>query len=98
MQNVIQAPVLTGTVNGQYIERLLHHANDGAIAALVLADAAGILYRDVEAYVAEGRFLLQVDQRASKVLSLFCWTTEEVESEPRSRLGTNAWKLGKGLD
>ena len=49
VQHVVDAPIPTRALEGQDIERLLHDADQGMVALLISADAAGIVGRDVEA-------------------------------------------------
>ena len=98
MEHMVDAAVDPGLLDGQDVERLLHHADSGVIAAAVGADGARVFLRDVVADRAETRTLAQGTQRVGQTQRQVGPAAEQEVGQSSGRLTTNPRQLRKLLD
>ena len=98
VQDVVPAPELPRPLDGEDVERLLHHAHPAVVAAGIAADRAERRVADVEAAVAEDDLVADGDQRAGERAGLRVGGAQEVVGEPLRRLGADPGQARERLD
>jgi hypothetical protein len=83
-EHVVATVELARALDRDHVARLLHHADGGRLAPLVLTDPAGGLGGEVEADLAVAHRLLDLANRVGEREGLLLRGAEDVEREPLS--------------
>src|SRR5258706_4109913 len=89
MEHVVTTLVLTGALNREHIQRLLHNADDSAVALIRRADHARVRLRDVEAYRAVAKIGLYGTDRRRERGSVRHRRPQDVIGDPLRGLGAD---------
>src|SRR5581483_3661872 len=84
-EHVVEAAVLARALDRDHVGRLLDHADEGSVAARVLADPAARPLGEVEADLAEPDPLLDLADRLGERERLLAGRPQDVEGEPLRR-------------
>ena len=87
-----------GALNGDQVERLFDHAEEGEVAGGVAADAAELLVGDVAADGAGSGVRPHRADRPSEGERLGLGGAQQVEGEPLGGAGADPWESGEGLN
>ena len=95
---MVAAPELVGALDRDHVAGLLDHADQRALAALVLADPAGGLDGEVEADLALADLLLDLADGVGERERLLVADAQQVEGEPLGRALPDSGQLGQLAD
>src|SRR3990172_1289378 len=98
MKHMVEAAVGLGALQRQDVQRLLDHADDAALAAVVGAHTAGVYLGDVLADGTEGDALLDLEDGGGERLRLGGRHAKEVIGEALSALGADAREFVELVD
>ncbi len=90
VEHVVPAAERAGSLQGEDVERLLHHAQAGVVASRVEADGALGAGADVEARVAEHHLVADRDERGRERPGLGIGRAQQVVRQPLGGLGADA--------
>jgi len=97
MEDVVEATIAAGALDGEHIEGLLDHADDRAVAAGVLAVSAGVGLGDIHALGTEADALFDVEDGLGKCSGFLFAGAKDVVSKPLGRLGADTRQPVEGL-
>ncbi|NJM07898.1 hypothetical protein HC891_19470 [Candidatus Gracilibacteria bacterium] len=98
MQHVVETAIAAGALDGQYVERLFHHTDLRAVAALAHADRAVVAGGDIEAAFAERHLLLHLYDRLGQHTRLLIAGAQQEKGEPGCGFGANAGQTAERID
>src|SRR5438093_1750088 len=98
VEHVVEATVSACPLERKHVKRLLHDADQPAIAPRILANAAGVRGRDVEARGAEDHAPLHLGESFRQFLGNLRWGAEQEECKPLRRLRSDAGQSREGFN
>ncbi len=98
MEDVIEAAEAARAFDGQGVQGLLHHADEGTVPLGVAAEAAGVYVRQVLADGTEDDALLGLQKGLGQGPHLGQGGPQDVVGEALGALGADAWQLVELLD
>ncbi len=98
MQNVVETGVAVGSLQGQHVQRVLHHADLLLLSLWVSADGAGAGVGQVLTFLTEYYLLLYRADGVGQVVGLLLGQTNNVVGQPLGAFGPNPGQAVQLLD
>src|SRR3990170_4969112 len=90
VQNVVQAPIFSGFLKSDQVQRIFDDADHGRISLGIFTNLTKLGLRDVKATITKTNLLSYCQNRISERLPLAFRNPEQIKSQPGGRFGPDS--------
>ena len=95
VKHMVETFEFAAALHHRYVSGFLHHADDGCVSALVVAELADVVCAEIAASGAELDFLLCRLDGGGEPLGFFGRGLQDVESDALRRFSPDAWQTAE---